>query len=95
MPIRIQRLAGADPLNFEVIVEEDEGRSRHLVTLDAAYAGHVAPGAKPEAVSAAAFEFRLDREPKEAILSRFDVSLIARYFPEFEAELRQYLIAST
>jgi hypothetical protein len=26
----------------------------------------------------------LEREPKEAILRRFDVSVIGRYFPEFE-----------
>jgi hypothetical protein len=39
----------------------------------------------------AAFRFLLDREPKEAILARFDVSLIAQYFPEFEEELPRYL----
>jgi hypothetical protein len=36
----------------------------------------------------------LDREPKEAILSRFDVSVISRYFPEFERELPRYLSQS-
>ena len=30
------------------------------------------------------FAFLLEREPKESILRRFDVSVIARYFPEFE-----------
>jgi hypothetical protein len=39
----------------------------------------------------AAFAFLLDREPKEAILARFDVAVIARYFPEFERELPRYL----
>ena len=39
----------------------------------------------------AAFAFLLDREPKESILARFDLSVISRYFPEFERELPRYL----
>ena len=35
--------------------------------------------------------FLLDREPKESILGRFDVTVISRYFPEFERELPHYL----
>jgi hypothetical protein len=34
------------------------------------------------------FEFLLARESKESILSRFDVSVIGTYFPEFEREIR-------
>ena len=30
------------------------------------------------------FEFLLEREPKESILSRFDLTVISRYFPEYE-----------
>ena len=39
------------------------------------------------------FHFLLDREPKELILQRFDVTVISRYFPEFERELPHYLLA--
>ena len=46
-----------------------------------------------ETVIAAAFRFLLDREPKEAILARFDIRDIARYFPEFETTLGAYLVA--
>jgi hypothetical protein len=42
----------------------------------------------------AAFRFLLDREPKESILGRFEVTVISRYFPEFERELPRYLSAS-
>ena len=42
----------------------------------------------------AAFRFLLDREPKESILGRFDVTVISRYFPEFERELPHYLSRS-
>ena len=45
----------------------------------------------PERCLEAAFRFLLDREPKESILARFDVSVISRYFPEFEQELPRYL----
>jgi hypothetical protein len=41
----------------------------------------------PERCLEAAFRFLLDREPKESILRRFDVTVISRYFPEFEREL--------
>ena len=46
---------------------------------------------KPESFLDAAFRFLLDREPKEAILRRFDAAIIERYFPEFERELPHYL----
>jgi hypothetical protein len=61
------------------------------VTLSAADFTRLGGGATPERTVEAAFRFLLDREPKESILSRFDLSVIARYFPEFERELRRYL----
>jgi hypothetical protein len=45
----------------------------------------------PEQCLEAAFRFLLDREPKESILADFDVTVISRYFPEFERELPRYL----
>jgi hypothetical protein len=47
--------------------------------------------ATPVAFVRAAFAFLLDREPKESILRRFDVTVIARYFPEFEETIGSYL----
>jgi hypothetical protein len=38
-----------------------------------------------------AFRYLLDREPTESILPRVDVTVISRYFPEFEHELPRYL----
>jgi hypothetical protein len=48
----------------------------------------------PERCPEAAFRFLLDREPKESILRRFDVTEILRYFPEFEREIPHYLSQS-
>ena len=35
--------------------------------------------------------FLLEREPKESILSRFDLPIISRYFPEYEEEIGERL----
>ena len=49
------------------------------------------PNGKLERCVEAAFHFLLDREPKESILARFDISVVSHYFPEFEHELPRYL----
>jgi spore germination protein YaaH len=41
----------------------------------------------PSRVVEKAFEFLLAREPAEAIMKRFDCSVIRRYFPEVDTEL--------
>jgi hypothetical protein len=33
------------------------------------------------------FAFLLEREPKESIMREFDLTVIARYFPDFEQEI--------
>ncbi len=42
----------------------------------------------------ASFRFLLEREPNTSILSSFDLPVIARYFPEFEQELKRSVAAS-
>ena len=90
--ILVTEKGGADPLRFEVVVREGGGETRHDVTLSAADLARLGEG-RGKALVEAAFAFLLDREPKEAILARFDVSVIARYFPEFPRELPRYLKA--
>ncbi len=89
--ITVTRLSGDDPLVFDVVVGDADGASRHRVTLTRADLARLAGGRAPDRLVEAAFRFLLDREPKESILARFDVSVIARYFPEFERELPRYL----
>ncbi len=92
--IEVRRSGGGDPLAFEVIVREAEGETRHEVTMSlATYERLTAGEHAPERCIEAAFRFLLDREPKESILRRFDVTVISRYFPEFERELPRYLPA--
>ena len=37
------------------------------------------------------FKFLLDREPNTSILSKFDITVISQYFPEYESKLLQKL----
>jgi hypothetical protein len=90
--IEVRRLAAADPREFDVVVREETGETRHRVTLSQRDYDRLTAGrCTPEACVEAAFRFLLDHEPKESILPRFDLMLIARYFPDFERELPGYL----
>ena len=37
------------------------------------------------------FRFLLDREPNTSILSKFEITIISQYFPEYETEVHQIL----
>jgi hypothetical protein len=93
--IDIREDAAGDPLSFTVTVREGKGETRHAVTMARADFVRLSGGKHAAAeVIDAAFRFLLDRESKESILARFDVSVIARYFPEFQRELPRYLKTS-
>ena len=90
--ILVEPLPGDRPA-YAVTVSEGPGTSRHTVTMAPADHERLAPGTPPERVIEAAFRFLLDREPKEAILKSFDITVIPRYFPEFEEKLAGYVDA--
>ena len=93
--IEVRRIGADDPFAFEVVVRDEQGETRHHVTMAHDVHERLAAGKHtPERCVEAAFRFLLDREPKESILRRFDVTLISRYFPEFEQELPRYLSRS-
>jgi hypothetical protein len=80
---------------FEVVVREGKGETRHHVTMSRETCERLTAGKHtPEHCLEAAFQFLLDRKPKESILQRFDVTAISRYFPEFEREMPRYLSQS-
>jgi hypothetical protein len=86
-------LATTGSPRFAVTIIEDDSETRHETTLRETDLQRFGKGASAEALVTAAFRFLLDREPKEAILARFDISVIARYFPEFDQEIGRYLSA--
>ena len=47
--------------------------------------------AAPSRVVEAAFKFLLAHEPPGEIMSRFDLSVIRRYFPKIDKEIRAYM----
>ncbi len=89
--IEIRCTDDGDPLVFAVTIRDGAGETRHEVTSARDYMRRIAGGRPAERCIEAAFRFLLDREPKEQILARFDVSVIARYFPSFERDLPRYL----
>jgi hypothetical protein len=85
--IEVTRKDGA----YEVTVGEGASRTRHRVTARAGLIDRLTPRVAPERAIEAAFRFLLAREPKEAILSTFDLGVISSYFPEFESKIADYL----
>ena len=93
--IEVRRISEGVPLDFEVVVREGEGVNRHHVTMSREMFERLsAIKHTPERCLEAAFRFLLDREPKESILGRLDVTVISRYVPEFERELPHFLSRS-
>src|ERR1700719_4577275 len=82
--ISVRSTANDEPRQFEVVIRDRSGETHYQVTLSATDFERLSGGkATPEDCVHAAFRFLLDREPKESILRRFDVSVIERYFPKF------------
>ena len=76
---------------FHVSIRAGDSSTEHDVTLSASDYDRL--GTKygtPEDFIRACFEFLLEREPKESILPGFDVSVISRYFPEFESTIQGF-----
>jgi len=80
------------PGEYRVRIIEGRAETSHIVTLQPGDHQRLAGGkARPEELLKRSFEFLLEREPKESILARFDLPLIARYFPEYEREIQRRL----
>ena len=88
MPARIEVEKVAES-EFTVRVIEGSSESSHRVTLYRDDFQRIGDGkVEAEEVVRRSFEFLLEREPKESILAQFDFGVIARYFPEYEREIR-------
>jgi hypothetical protein len=83
--IQVDRVDGD---TYRVAVTEGSSRTAHTVTVDPSYYQRLTGGAvSPEELVRRSFGFLLERESKESILGSFTLSVIARYFPEYEAEI--------
>ncbi len=74
---------------FVVTITDSEGQTTHRVTVSSEFADRlVGQGGTAEELVRVSIEFLLRREAKESILREFDITVISRYFPEYEDELR-------
>ena len=82
------RVVKKDEDTFEVTVQANR-TTTHRVSLSEAYYQKLAGGkGTREGLIQASFEFLLERESNSAILSQFDLTVIGRYFPEYERSIR-------
>jgi len=64
------------------------GVTHHRVRVSRTDLARLAPGAAdPEDLVRASFDFLLEHEPRESILHAFDLTVIGRYYPEYEREI--------
>jgi len=93
---KIDVRCAAIPTGWRCAVSIDDGRgtSAHDVTVASEDATDLAAAADQSDVERLVYEtiaFLLEREPKESILRAFDLTVVGRYFPEFEGEIRSRL----
>jgi len=90
--IHVKKSERDDTYEFQVTVSERGSETRHEVTLSEADYQRLTDGeATPEELVAESFRFLLERESKESILRSFDLTVISRYFPEYEREIAKRL----
>jgi len=76
-----------DDYHYQVTVV-DTSTTTHEVKVQADYALKLTAGKiTVEQLVKKSFEFLLERESNTSILRSFDLSVIARYFPEYEREI--------
>jgi hypothetical protein len=74
-----------------VVVDHGGEHSEHSVTVSPEDLKRWGRGTAKEDVEALvhrSFEFLLEREPPSSILGTFDLSVIERYFPEYDRQIR-------
>jgi hypothetical protein len=86
--IQVTRVEAGETMTFDVAVREGGGATQHRVTLRESDYQRLAGETTPEALVEESFRFLLEREPKEAILRRFNLMVISNYFPEYEREIK-------
>ncbi|MEQ8692285.1 MAG: hypothetical protein RIC89_15800 [Pseudomonadales bacterium] len=76
---------------YEVCVEGETETTHRVSMSQEFYRSLCGATVTHEFVLVTAFRFLLEREPNTAILAAFDIEDISRYFPEFEAEVKDRL----
>jgi hypothetical protein len=78
----------------DVAVDDGRTAGRHTVTVATDDADRLAAAHDAAAVERLVhetFAFLLEREPRASILATFDLTVVGRYFPAYEAEIARRL----
>jgi uncharacterized protein (DUF1015 family) len=87
-----RRTENDELMRFSVVVEDENGSTRHSVQLKITdYERLTNSKVTPEELIEKSFTFLLERESKESILEKFDLLIIQKYFPEYEKKIRAQL----
>ena len=76
---------------FKVTVSGSVATQHEVTVTDLAHHHLTSGRTTKEELLDFSFKFLLDREPNTSILSQFGLTVISKYFPEYESELLQIL----
>ncbi len=86
--IRIQKISNTE---FDVTVQS-RSTTVHRVSVPELYFHQLTRGKSTyEELLEKSFEFLLEREPNTSILRSFELSVIGRYFPEYESVIKEMI----
>jgi|SRR3989344_8343091 len=82
-----------DGWHFLVVIGGPVDPTHHYVTVEASFWRTLTKEkVTPKELVRRSFEFLLAREPKQSILTSFNLNAINQYFPEYETRLRDQLM---
>jgi hypothetical protein len=86
--ISVRHLSGEE---YEVVVSGRRETTTHQVRLPEPDRKRLGGEAAAEKLIDESFHFLLERESNTSILRSFDLTIISKYFPEYEEEIRKRL----
>lgn len=84
--IKIEQMA---PELWRVTVDDSTSTTHEVLVPDAYYRRLTGGECSVETLLGKSFEFLLAREPNTSILRQFELPVISRYFPEYEATIKK------
>jgi hypothetical protein len=82
--VNVKATQEGDGWRCDVTVDQGGARTEHTVRVTRADVERWGGGEPVEDLVRRSFLFLLEREPAGAILRRFDLAVIQRYFPDFD-----------
>ena len=71
-----------------MIVRDSSSSTEHVVNVPRIRLGARSSRCDRERLLKESFRFLLEREPKESMMRKFEISVIERYLPEYPGEMR-------